>query len=84
MSVWLKADLPLLMKRVMKRADRPLLQADDPQAVMQQLIDTRYPIYEKADVVVESKDVQHTQMVNEVIKVLAKWPGWERLNNATP
>lgn len=83
-SVWLKADLPLLMKRVMKRADRPLLQAEDPQAVMQQLMDTRYPIYEKADVVVESKDVQHTQMVNEVIKVLAKWPGWERLNNATP
>jgi len=47
------------------------------------LMDTRYPIYGKADVIVESKDVQHTQMVNEVIKVLAKWPGWERLNNVT-
>ncbi len=82
-SIWLKADLSLLMKRVTKRADRPLLQAEDPQAVMQQLMDTRYPIYEKADVTVESKDVQHTQMVNEVIKVLAKWPGWERLNHAT-
>jgi shikimate kinase len=40
-------------------------------------------LYAKADITVESKDVQHTQMVNEVIKVLAKWPGWERLNNAT-
>ena len=38
--------------------------------------------YALADVTVESRDVQHTQMVNEVIKVLAKWPGWERLNNA--
>lgn len=81
-SVWLKADLPLLMKRVMKRADRPLLQTEDPEAVMQKLMDQRYPIYAKADVTVESKDVQHTQMVNEVIKILAKWPGWERLNNA--
>jgi shikimate kinase len=82
-SVWLKADLPLLMKRVMKRADRPLLQVDDPKAIMQRLMDTRYPIYEKADITVESRDVQHTHMVNEVIKSLAKWQGWERLNNAT-
>jgi shikimate kinase len=82
-SVWLKADLSLLMKRVMKRADRPLLQSDDPEAVMQKLMDQRYPIYATADVTVESRDVQHTQMVNEVIKVLAKWPGWERLNNAS-
>jgi shikimate kinase len=82
-SVWLKADLTLLMKRVMKRADRPLLQTDNPEAVMQKLMDQRYPIYATADVTVESRDVQHTQMVNEVIKVLAKWPGWERLNNAS-
>jgi shikimate kinase len=81
-SVWLKADLPLLMKRVMKRADRPLLQTEDPEAVMQKLMDQRYPVYSTADVTIESRDVQHTQMVNEVIKVLAKWPGWERLNNA--
>jgi shikimate kinase len=81
-SVWLKADLSLLMKRVMKRADRPLLQTDDPEGVMQKLMDQRYPVYAKADVTVESRDVQHTQMVNEVIKILAKWPGWERSSNA--
>ncbi len=82
-SVWLKADLPLLMKRVNKRSDRPLLLNDNPQAVMQRLMDERYPIYAKADVIVESRDVQHTQMVNDVIKTLAKWPNWKRLNNAT-
>jgi shikimate kinase len=82
-SVWLKADLPLLMKRVNKRADRPLLLNDNPQAVMQRLMDERYPVYAKADVTVESRDVQHTQMVNDVIKMLAKWPNWKRLNNAT-
>jgi shikimate kinase len=80
-SLWLKADLNLLMKRVMKRADRPLLKNDDPEAVMKRLMDERYPVYAKADVMVESKDVQHTQMVNEVIKGLVKWQGWGRLNN---
>ena len=77
-SVWLKASLPLLMKRVMKRQDRPLLQAEDPEAVMRGLIDKRYPVYALADVTVESRDVQHGQMVNDVIRALAQWDGWDR------
>jgi len=78
-SVWLRASLPLLMKRVMKRQDRPLLKTEDPQAVMQSLIDKRYPVYGEADVTVESRDVAHSQMVNDVIHALAKWQGWDRL-----
>ena len=74
-SIWLKADLDLLMKRVSKRNDRPLLQQDDPAKVLQRLIDTRYPVYATADVTVDSRDVQHGQMVNEVIKAIANWPG---------
>jgi len=74
-SIWLKADLDLLMKRVSKRNDRPLLQQDDPAKVLQRLIDTRYPVYATADVTVESRDVQHGQMVNDVIKAIANWPG---------
>jgi len=77
-SVWLKADLPLLMKRVMKRQDRPLLRNDDPEAVMRNLIDQRYPVYRQADVIVDSRDVQHGQMVNDVIRALAQWDGWKR------
>jgi shikimate kinase len=80
-SVWLKAALPLLMKRVAKRQDRPLLQADDPETVMSALIDKRYPIYALADVTVESRDVQHSQMVNDVIRALAQWDGWDRTAN---
>lgn len=80
-SVWLKAGLPLLMKRVSKRPGRPLLQADDPEAVMRGLIEKRYPIYAEADVTVESRDVQHGQMVNDVIRALAQWKGWGRWNN---
>ncbi len=79
-SVWLKADLEVLLKRVAKRNDRPLLK-DDPAAVMKKLIDLRYPVYALADITVESRDVQHGQMVNEVIKALAQWPGLEFAKN---
>ena len=78
-TVWLRAALPLLMKRVMKRSDRPLLKTENPEEVMRKLVEKRYPIYAEADIIVESRDVQHTHMVNEVIKALAQWNGWERL-----
>ncbi len=77
-SVWLRASLPILMKRVAKRQDRPLLQADDPETVMRGLIEKRYPVYSQADLTVESRDVQHGQMVNDVIRALAQWDGWDK------
>lgn len=80
-SVWLKAPLALLMKRVLKRQDRPLLRNDDPEGVMKALIEKRYPIYGLADVTVESRDVQHGQMVNDVIRALAQWDGWDSKAN---
>ena len=76
-SLWLKADLEVLLKRVAKRNDRPLLQNDDPATVMKRLIDLRYPIYAQADITVESRDVQHGQMVNDVIKALADFKSLE-------
>ena len=73
-AVWLRADLALLMKRVKKRNDRPLLKGGDPEAVMKALIDQRYPIYAEADITVDSRDSTHSVMVNDVIKALARWP----------
>lgn len=72
-SIWLKADLDVLLKRVAKRGGRPLLENRDPAEVLQNLINIRYPVYAEADITVESQDVQHTQMVNAVIEALAKW-----------
>ncbi len=72
-SVWLKADLALLLKRVAKRGGRPLLANADPEAVLRKLIEERYPVYAGADIVVESEDVQHNVMVNEVIQALSQW-----------
>lgn len=80
-SLWLKADLELLLKRVAKRNDRPLLQKEDPAIVMKRLIDLRYPVYAQSDITVESRDVQHGQMVNDVIKALADFGGLEVNDN---
>ena len=80
-SVWLKASLPLLMKRVLKRQDRPLLKAGDPEAIMRGLIEQRYPVYAKAGMTVESRDVQHGQMVNDVIRALGQWNGWDGVSH---
>jgi shikimate kinase len=73
-SVWLKADLGLLVRRVGKRNNRPLLKDADPQAVMQKLMDARYPIYAQADITVESRDVPHDVIVTEIIERLAPPP----------
>lgn len=70
-SVWLRADLPVLMRRVAKRNTRPLLKTDDPQAVMRRLMEERYPIYAQADLIVESRDVAHEVIVEEIVAALA-------------
>jgi shikimate kinase len=70
-SVWLKADLPLLMKRVMRRSNRPLLKTDDPEARMRDLMSQRYPVYELADFTVVSRDVPHDVMVGEILSIIA-------------
>jgi shikimate kinase len=71
-SVWLKADLPVLMRRVAKRDNRPLLKTGDPEAVMRELMDARYPVYAKADIVVESRDVPHDSIVVDILELLGR------------
>lgn len=81
-SVWLKADLALLMQRVLKRGGRPLLENADPEAVMRNLMDERYPVYASADITVESTDAHHAAMVSEVLRALAQWQPKEQEQNA--
>jgi len=72
-SIWIKAELSLLMRRVGKRNTRPLLQSD-PEGVMLKLMETRYPIYATADITVESRDLPHDAIVREIIEALARSP----------
>ena len=69
-AVWLKAELPMLMRRVMKRANRPLLQAADPEDVMRNFMTARYPVYATAHVTVESQELPHDMMAARVIEAL--------------
>lgn len=72
-SIWLRADLDLLMERVMRRSHRPLLQTDDPRAVMQNLINERYPVYAQAEITVESRQAAHDVIVRDVVRKLADY-----------
>jgi shikimate kinase len=69
-SIWLKAPLDVLMKRVAKRDDRPLLKEDDPRAVMQRLMDDRYPIYAEADLTIETGHGPHNAAVALILDAL--------------
>ncbi|MDR0251665.1 MAG: shikimate kinase [Brucellaceae bacterium] len=69
-SVWLNAELDVLMERVLRRHDRPLLKNDDPRAVMQKLMTERYPVYATADLSIMSRDEKREVIAQEVITLL--------------
>lgn len=69
-SIWLKADADIIMKRVKRRADRPLLQTADPAATIGRLIEEREPVYQNADITIWSRDVPHERIVDECIEAL--------------
>lgn len=55
-SIWIRADLDLLLKRTARRDNRPLLKQGDPRQILSALMEKRYPIYAKADITVDSVD----------------------------
>jgi shikimate kinase len=55
-SVWLRADLELLLKRTSRRNNRPLLKRGNPREILEALIAERHPVYAEADVTVDSAD----------------------------
>src|SRR5712672_1552877 len=69
-SIWLKADADTIMKRVKRRADRPLLQTADPAGTVGRLIEEREPVYQRADITIWSRDVPHEKIVDECIEAL--------------
>ena len=71
-SIWLKAEFDVLMKRIKRRQDRPLLKTDDPAATLRELIAARYPVYELADLTVQSREVPHDKIVDEIVSALAE------------
>jgi len=69
-SVWLKAEIDLLMERVSKKQNRPLLKSADPRAVLDRLMGERYPVYATSDVTVPTRDDRKEVIATEVVDAL--------------
>lgn len=72
-SVWLRADLDLLVKRTSGRDHRPLLKTGDPREILSRLMDARYPLYAQADIAVDSTDEPPEVTVAKVQDELARF-----------
>ena len=83
-SIWIKADMDVLMRRVRKRMNRPLLQTVDPEQTMRLLINERYPIYALADFTVVSRDGPHENMVETIMSALENGLPHKDENTAPP
>ena len=81
-SVWLKPDFEVLMRRVRKRSNRPLLQTADPEATVRRLLEERAPIYRLADVTIESRDGPHDVVVDAIVAQLRRHSGAARAATA--
>jgi len=73
-SLWLRADLDVLVSRVSRRSDRPLLKVGDARMVLGELIEQRYPVYAEANVMIESGDGPPESTVARAIAALADFP----------
>jgi shikimate kinase len=86
LSIWLRADLDLLVKRVARRNERPLLQNVDQRQKLAELMEIRYPVYAEADIAVESTDGPPDATLARVIVSLDAYlaapgkPAQEKLN----
>ena len=70
-SIWLKADYDVLMKRIKRRSDRPMLKTEDPGETLRRLMQERDPVYAEADVTVHSRDVPHEIIIAEIVSAAA-------------
>ncbi|MBN9320328.1 MAG: shikimate kinase [Caulobacterales bacterium] len=71
-SVWLRADLEVLVRRVGRKDNRPLLRGKDPLEVLRGLAEVRYPFYAEADIVVDTGDTPHSVTVEAILDALRR------------
>ena len=74
-SVWLRADVDLLLKRTSRRNNRPLLKRGDPRNILEGLMAERYPVYGEANIVVDSVDGPPEVTVDRVCAAVEDYVG---------
>lgn len=72
-SIWLRAEPEILMRRLKRRGGRPLLEKGDREEVIRALVAERYPVYAEADITIESTDAAPENTVEQAIAALDSW-----------
>lgn len=72
-TVWLRADLDILVERTGRRGGRPLLEQGNPREILKNLMDERYPIYANADVIVDTGPSGHDITVRKIVTSLQEF-----------
>jgi shikimate kinase len=65
-SIWLKADIDVLLKRTKRRNDRPLVEK------IRDLLPLREPLYAQSDIIIQSRDEPHDTIIDEIMGELPK------------
>jgi len=73
LSIWLKADRDVILQRVRRRSNRPLIKAGDPEAVIDRLLAERSPVYAEADIHIQSREVAHDVVIGDILAALDGW-----------
>jgi shikimate kinase/3-dehydroquinate synthase len=83
-SVWLRCTLPILVRRVAGRDNRPLLAGGDQEQTLRRLMDQRHPVYAEADVIVDCGDEAPDHTTSQVMQGLLAWKPARRLSVVLP
>lgn len=81
-TIWLKADVSVLLERVRKKGNRPLLDNSDPEGVLRRLLQERGPTYALADIAVPSREGPHQALVAEIVSALDSFLADKAANDA--
>jgi shikimate kinase/3-dehydroquinate synthase len=79
-SVWLRCELPTLVRRVANRGNRPLLVGGDPAAILARLMEQRHPVYAEADVTVDCRDEPPETTTSHVLAAIGAYRAPRRLS----
>jgi shikimate kinase len=70
LSIWLNAPVDILLQRVARRDNRPLLKTENPRAVLDRLLAERGPYYAEANLVFQSREAPHDTIVKEILSMI--------------
>lgn len=73
LSVWVRAEMTIMVERTARKDNRPLLKSGDPEQILTELAAARYPIYEKADIVVDSHNGPAEAILNQTLEKIHKF-----------